>query len=178
MSNTVRFLWFPAVVVAAVFLSRRWPEAMRRDSRLLAAINGVALLCIIATGWLPRIEPIAAIHRWLPHGLFIVDWTAIPFAIGEVLVRFRARPLAAAGRASGLLLLLFVLFLASITGYLGPSYAPLDPMNFRRFQVLHYGVFPTLGVALAIWWYDVGKSKSSDRTIYAGRRANLVLAIS
>ena len=52
------------------------------------------------------------------------------------------RPLAAVARASGLLMLLVVLFLASITGYLGPSYVSLDPMNFRRFQVLHYGVWP------------------------------------
>ena len=101
MSNTFRFLWFPAVIVATVLLSRRWPEAMRRDSRLLAAINGVAVLCLIATGLLPRIAPVAAIHRWLPHGLLIVDWTAIPFAIGEILVRFRARPLAAAARSRG-----------------------------------------------------------------------------
>jgi hypothetical protein len=164
MSNTVRFLWFPAVIMAAVLLSRRWPDAMRRDSRLLAAINGVALLCIIATGWLPRIAPVGAIHRWLPHGLFIVDWTAIPFAIGEILVRFRMRPVAAAARVAGLLMFLGVLFLSSITGYLGPSYGPIDPMNFRRFQILHYGVFPAFGIALVIWWYDIGKSKSLDRT--------------
>jgi hypothetical protein len=26
-------------------------------------------------------------------------------------------------------------------------------MSFRRFQVLHYGVFPSFGVALLVWWY-------------------------
>ena len=46
-----------------------------------------------------------------------------------------------------------VFFLASITGYMGPSYGPIDPMNFRRFQVLHYWVFPSLAIALVSWWY-------------------------
>src|ERR1700722_11581017 len=108
MSTTLRFLWFPAVIMVATFLSRRWPDAMQQDSRLFAVINGVALLCIIATGCLPRKTPLVAIHRWLPHGLFILDWTLIPFAIGEVLVRFRMRPLAAAAQVFGLLVLLGV----------------------------------------------------------------------
>jgi len=89
----------------------------------------------------------------LPHGLLILDWSAIPLAIGETLARARTRPIAAAARASGLLILLVVVVLASITGYLGPSYGPIDAMNVRRFQVLHYWVWPALAVALVIWWY-------------------------
>jgi hypothetical protein len=127
---------------------------MRRVSRCLAVANGLALLCIIATGWLPRTAPIVATHRWLPHGLFILDWSAIPLAIGETLARSRMRPIATAGRASGLIILLGVVFVASITGYLGPSsQGPSDAMTLRRFQMLHYCVLPALAVALVVWWY-------------------------
>jgi hypothetical protein len=164
MSNVARFLWPPLIIMVAALLSRRWPDAMRRGSHLFAAINGVALLCIIATGWLPRTVPVAAIHRWLPHGLLILDWIVIAFAIGEILARFRKRPLAAAVRVFGLLVLLGLLFLASITGYLGPSYGRLEPMTFRRFQILHYCVWPAIGVALVIWWcVGTGERLSTSR---------------
>jgi hypothetical protein len=69
------------------------------------------------------------------------------------LARSRRRRNTAAVRAMGILTLLGVFFLASITGYTGPSYGPIDPMNFRRFQVLHYWVFPSLAIALVSWWY-------------------------
>lgn len=153
MSDAGRILYFPLIIAAAVVLSRRWRGPMRRASRCLAAVNGLALLCIIATGWVHRAGPVAAVHRWLPHALMILDWSVIPFAMGVTLARFRTRPIAAAARAMGLLTLVVVIFLASITGYLGPSYGPIDPMNFRRFQVLHYWAWPSLAIALVRWWY-------------------------
>ena len=73
MRRRVRFLWFPVIIMVAFLLSRRLHDPMRRASRFLAVVNGFALLCIIATGWLPQTAPVAAIHRWLPHGLFILD---------------------------------------------------------------------------------------------------------
>ena len=79
--------------------------------------------------------------------------SAIPLAVGVASARSRRRRNTAAVRAMGILTLLGVFFLASITGYMGPSYGPIDPMNFRRFQVLHYWVFPSLAIALVSWWY-------------------------
>ncbi len=153
MSDTARILCFPLLIIGAVLVSRRWPRAMRRASRCLAVASGFALLCIIATGWLHRPASVAATHKWMSHGLMILDWNAIPLAVGEALARYSGRPLATAARVFGLLCFLFVVFLASITGYVGPSYGPIDAMNFHRFQVLHYWLFPALAVALVIWWY-------------------------
>jgi hypothetical protein len=153
MRDLARFLYVPVMIIVAVMSSRRWPGAMREVSRGLAAANGLVILCIMATGWIHSAGPAGAIHRWLPHGLFIVDWSAIPLAVGVALARSRRRPIAAAARAIGILTLSGAIFLASITGYLGPSYGPIDPMSFRRFQVLHYWVFPSLAIALVSWWY-------------------------
>jgi hypothetical protein len=153
MNDATRLLYPPTIIAAAVILSRRWPRPMRRVSRSLAAVNGLALISIIATGWLHRAGPVASAHRWLSHGLFILDWSAVPVAIGVASARPRRRPIATAARVLGLLALLGALFLASITGYLGPSQGPLDAMSFRRFQVLHYWVWPLPAIALVIWWY-------------------------
>ena len=65
----------------------------------------------------------------------------------------RGHPIATASRAMGLLMLLGVIFLASATGYVGPLHGPIDAMNLRRFQVLHYGVWPSLASALLSWWF-------------------------
>jgi hypothetical protein len=161
MGNAARLLYPPMVIMAAVLLSRRWPRPMQRASRCLAALNGLALLCIFATGWLYRAGPVATVHRWLPHGLFMLDWSAIPLAIGVAAARPRRRPIATAARALGLLILLGTLFLASITGYLGPSRGPIDTMSFRRFQVLHYWVWPSVAIVLVVRWYRSPKAAES-----------------
>ncbi len=153
MNVVAQLLYPPTVITAAVLLSRRWPRPMRLTSRSLAAVNGLVLLIIIATGWLHRAGPVAMAHRWLPHALFILDWSAVPLAIGIVSAHPGRRPVATAARAVGLLILWATLFLASITGYLGPSHGQTDSMSFRRFQVLHYGVWPVLAIALVFWWY-------------------------
>jgi len=103
MSGLVGFLSFPVIAVAACLLARRWPNRMRRASRGLALVNGLALLFIMATGWIYCAGPTAQVHRWLPHGLLIVDWCAIPLAIGETVARPRSRLLTTAARAAGLL---------------------------------------------------------------------------
>jgi hypothetical protein len=155
--NDAARLWYPPMIIAAaVILSRRWPRAMRRLSRCLAAVNGLALISIIATGWLHSAGPVASApsaHSCLSHGLFVLDWSAVPLAIGVASARPRRRPIATAARVLGLLALFGALFLGSITGYLGPSQGPLDAMSFRRFQVLHYWVWPLPAIALVIWWY-------------------------
>jgi hypothetical protein len=155
VSEAIGALWFPALIAAAVLLSRRWPIAMRRVSRGLALAVGAALLCIVVSGLAHGSRPAGAIHRWLSHGLLILAWNAIPLAIGVTLARVRARPIIAAGRILGLLLLLVILFVASFTGYLGPSQGPIDARSLTRFRVLHYGLWPSVSIALVVWWsYD------------------------
>jgi hypothetical protein len=69
------------------------------------------------------------------------------------LARSRMRSIGSAARALGLLILLGVVFVATITGHLGPSHGPIDAMSLRRFQMLHYCVSAALAVALVVWWY-------------------------
>ena len=51
MGDAVRLLSFPVAIASGTLLGWRWPDVMRRIARSLAAATGVALLCIIATGW-------------------------------------------------------------------------------------------------------------------------------
>jgi hypothetical protein len=170
MNSVARTLYFPVMIAAAVILSRRWPAPMRRASRCLAAANALALLCIIATGWAHHPELVAEIHRWFPHVLIIVDWIAIPLAIGVTLAHPRGHPIATAARAMGLLMILGVIFLASITGYAGPLHGPIDAMSVRRFQVLHYWLWPSLASAHVSWWYF--RRTVTDPALDRAARAN------
>ena len=150
---------FPMIVAAAaLLLSWRWPGAMSRASRCLAVASGVVLLGIMATGWGHRPGPVAATHRWLPHALIILEFYAIPLAIGVALAYPRGRPLAKAARVLGLLAVLGAILIESFTGYLGPSYMgpsneQINAMTLRRFRVLHYWVLPSVAIVLVILWY-------------------------
>jgi hypothetical protein len=162
MGDTFGVLSFPMILSAAVLLSWRWPGVMRRVARSFAAVTIAALLCIIVTGWGHRHELAAPIHRWLPHGLFILAWSAVPFAVGVTMASLR-RPVVATVRAFALLALLGVLFLASVTGYLGPSRGPIDALRLQRFQVFHYWVLPSLAMALALaWYYGLGPNRGTS----------------
>ncbi len=127
---------------------------MRRVSRSLAFTVGATLLCIVVSGFAAHGSSLAvATHRWLSHGSLILAWNAIPLAIGVNLAWVRAHPIIRAGRCVGLLLLLGGLFVASFTGYLSPSQGPIDGLSLIRFRVLHYGLCPSVSVALVAWWY-------------------------
>jgi hypothetical protein len=153
MSKAAGFLWFPVFVAVALLLSRRWPIAMRRVSRGLAISVGLAVVCLVVSGLAHGSHLAATIHRWLSHGLLIWAWNAIPLAIGVTLARACARPIVAVGRTFGLLLLLVVLFVASFTGYLGPSLGPTDALSLTRFRVHHYGLWPSVSIVLVAGWY-------------------------
>ena len=85
-----------------------------------------------------------------------------------------AGPILAVGQVLGLLLLLVVLFVASFTGYLGPSHGPSDALSVTRFRVLHYGLWPSVSIALVAGWYhepgaDRGRgSRSHDAILTEG----------
>ena len=116
-----------AVVAVAVLLALRWPEAMRRVSRGLAGVAGVALLGVIATGWIHHPRIVVVTHKWSAHGLFILYWNAAPLAIGLTLIRGRSHPLSTVVRVVMFLFLLGVLLAASLTGYLVRP--PVRPMR-------------------------------------------------
>jgi hypothetical protein len=169
VTKALQVLWFPAAVIAVTaLLGRRWPTALRRASRCLAGVVGAALLGIVVSGLAHGSRPAAAIHRWLPHGLLILARSAIPLAIGVTLAGSRRRPFVRAGRSLGLVLLLGALWVASLTGYLGPSQGPIDAVSLARFRMLHYGLCPSVSFALVIWWYHGlevdGGPRSRDRS--------------
>jgi hypothetical protein len=153
MGEAAGLLSFPAIVAVGLLLGRWWPGTMRSVARSHAVVTGVALLGIIATGWGHDWGPAATVHRRLSQALLIWDWNAVPFSIGVSLARPRGRPFVAVASALAPIATPGAIFLASITGYLGPSYGPIDPMTYTRFRVLHYGVFPWLALGLSGAWY-------------------------
>ena len=174
MSEAVGFFWLPTLIAVALLLSRRWPFVMRRVSRGLAVTVGLTVVCLVISGLAHGSQVAAMIHRWLSHGLLFWAWSAIPLAIGVTVARARAGPILAVGQVLGLLLLLVVLFVASFTGYLGPSHGPSDALSVTRFRVLHYGLWPSVSIALVAGWYhepgaDRGRgSRSHDAILTEG----------
>jgi hypothetical protein len=164
VSEAIGALWFPVLVAGAVLLSWRWPIAMRRVSRGLAFVVGGTLLCIVVRGLAHGSSPAVAIHRWLSRGLLILAWNAIPLALGATLAWARARPIVTMARSLGIPLLLGVLFVASFTGYLGPSQGPIDALSLTRFRVLHYGLCPSASIALVVWWYHEPEADRGPRS--------------
>ena len=153
MSDIVRVLSFPTTIAIGTFLGRKWPDVTHRVARSFAAVVCALLLVILATGWGHDRERLAALHRWTPHLLLTLAWSVVPFTIGVTIACARHRPLVAAGYVTASLLSLGAMFVASLTGYIGPSRGPIDPMNLVRFKVMHYGVFPAVTVALAAVGY-------------------------
>ena len=133
-------MMIPVWITVAFFLTRRWPDAIRLASRVLAVAIGASLLCVVAAGWAHDLGSVASTHNWSSHVIFILAWHAVPFAIGVALGRPGGHSLAASARVAGLSTLLGVIFLASITGYLGPSYGQVYEMSLVRFRVLHFWV--------------------------------------
>jgi hypothetical protein len=159
MSKAVGFLWLPVLVAAALILSRRWPIGMRRASRGLAISVGLAVVCVVITGLAHGSNVAATIHRWLSHGLLVWAWSVILPSIGIALVGARSRPIVALMRTFGLSLLLVVLFVASLTGYLGPSRGPIDALSLARFRMLHFRLWPTVSIVLISAWYYQPKAE-------------------
>jgi hypothetical protein len=153
MDDAARMASFPVTIAVGMLLGWRRPELLRRVARAFAAVTGIALGCIIATGWGHDQELASSIHRWLSHSLFILTWNTVPFTVGVALARSRGRPVATVRDILVPVAVLGIIFLASVTGYLGPSHRPIGPMTLNRFRVFHYGVFPSLAVGLSALWY-------------------------
>jgi hypothetical protein len=147
------------VLVGAATWSVREPRAALVIGRcLVAALIGLFAV-VLATGIVRAGgrggDGVGWVHHGCGHLMPICAWSAIPIgaaaAIGRA-IRIR-RPLGAFARILAGLAVLGLSFLASITGYLGPTHGRREPMALNRFYVLHYGVFPgLLAIALAGWW--------------------------
>ena len=166
MYETIAILWFPAVVGTTVLLSSRWPIAMRRVSLCFAYAVGATLLCIAVTG-LGRSSargccgPSVALP-WFADLRFGMP-SRLPSAVTSlvpVLARWRRRcdPFRSyscwgsySSRRSRVIW--------------EPSHVPIDGMSLDRFRVMHYGVCPVLGFALAVG----GGSMASGRMCVRGR---------
>ena len=141
MRDAYGVLSIPVILVTAVLLTRRWPGVMRRVSRCLAAVTVAALVCVIVTGWRHRPDLTGAIHWWVSHGVMILAWNAIPFATGVTMASLR-RPVVQHTSPWPWSRLLVVLFLASVTGYVGPAYGPIDALASGDFRCCTTGHFP------------------------------------
>jgi hypothetical protein len=144
---------FVVEMIVGFVLARRWPEAMRQVSRGMSLACGLCVVGIVATGSAHHVEPLGDVHRWLPHALFIVAWNVVPIAAGVEFAQLSAPPLRVTIRALGRMFLIPVLWVDCLTGYVGPSHGPIDPMNLRRFEILHFWLGPLAAFALVIWWF-------------------------
>lgn len=153
-----------AFIVGAVF-ARYQSERARKVMRVGAACLGVHWACLVVTGVFRLTSPAMFSHRWAAHALVNALWWIVPFGIGAICShRFATRPIVSAMQVIAGVILLCAGFLASFTGYLGPSF----PENLReetalRFRTLHLVFLPAVGGALILnWWHFFRPRKFSS----------------
>jgi len=148
----MQFFLFPALIVAAWFLSGKRSELVRKACRSLALVVLCLLFALAVTGLLRSGE--SEIHKWLGHGLLIVVWLTVPIGIGSTLQRNLAPRRSSAVCHTVLLFgVLGVALLSSVTGYLGPlRNEGISEESLNRFIVLHKIVFPAALATLSLAW--------------------------
>jgi hypothetical protein len=126
-------------------------------ARTMAATLGAALGILLVSGLGNLAGPLGQVHRWTAHGLVILLWLCLPFAIVVLLVqKLRQLPFASIGQALALLFCLPVSLVTAFTGYLGPFQNPdLDEATRNRFNVLHMVVLPSILAALFVSWFFI-----------------------
>jgi cytochrome bd-type quinol oxidase subunit 2 len=173
MAETMRWSLIAGLFVAGWLLSKSHREAVRKCARVLPVAAGMILVGLTLTGWLRLVADPFEIHRWAGQALIIVVWLGIPFAVGVLFQRhFRRRPIASICQLLTLLFLFALVFLAALTGYLGPSHANETGQQIRnvseetrtRFNILHLFVLPGLCFALLIQWWRLFAPATDDRT--------------
>ena len=163
LTDALRFLLLPTIVVAAWLISSRYPERARQAARLLGLILTAVLVAIAVTGLQRQANP-DSIHKWFGHGSLIAVWLAAPFAIGVILQRrIRRRPVLAVFQCFMVLASVGLNLVGGFTGYIGPSWQThVEADNERlveettnRFYVLHGVVLPCLYLAFLAGWIAI-----------------------
>lgn len=147
--------------VGGWLLSRAKPVFARQLSciQLYAAL--ATILVLLVTGVMRNDGRWGEAHRWTGHSLLIGMWLSGPLIIAGILQReWRQRPLVAIGNAVVWGALILLIFSATVTGYLGPSYQLWDDPNVaeqlreatnNRFRVLHLYILPATIIVLMLW---------------------------
>jgi hypothetical protein len=161
MFELIRLLLLPAIAVGAWFLSRSRPELARSLSRGLCVVLLIVLAALAITGYLHPSETFASAHRWSGHSLVIIAWVGVPFGIGVGLQQHGHDPAVAAFLTLGLIALLGVVVIASISGYSGATHVEgITEESLNRFKVLHLGFFPAIIAALLAGWLWLLRSRN------------------
>jgi hypothetical protein len=165
-----RGLVFLGLIVAGWLVSKYRSELARKTVRILPIIAGVLVGSLVLTGYLrmmgmPTMGLNAETHRWTGHAIVIFLWLSMPFGGGVLLQKcFRRRTLIAVLQLVVLLIIPAIGLLASITGYLGPTYSPpVSEETHKRFEILHEYFLPGILVALLVewWWFFRPQTSSS-----------------
>jgi hypothetical protein len=155
LDEILRIAFSFGILVGGWFLSRRKPGIAKIITRSFLAVI-VALLALLAITGIQHATQ-GELHRWTGHGLTIVVWLWFVCMLGEVWGRRWPHHF---GAILGLSMLLVVCvslgFLASITGFLGPSHRNKpSEQEMNRFIVLHQFALPflfSLSLAVIGWW--------------------------
>lgn len=180
-------IWLIVIVlifVAALNWAFRSEASLRRFTHW--AIAGILAVCVAlsATGLLKVISPapnprstpaVDSIHRWVGVALpnIIGGLAPLCIAVGVRWLMMPGKRWHGALQIAASLGVFALSFLASLTGYLGPSHVHYNALlryreeTFNRFQVLHVVVLPSmLTCLLAAWlvvpWWSRHRARRRD----------------
>lgn len=166
MGAMLPWLWLPCVATVGWFVARRDAEFADRTCRQFAMITSGILAVAVLSGVAGTFAGADLVHRWTSPVLIVLLWQAAPFSAGVLLRReFFDRPVLASVKGGALLALFGVTWLASLTGYLGPSNheAPMEETR-NRFVVLHLWVLPALAAMLHGGWFWILRREATRAT--------------
>ena len=177
------------IFVAALNWAFRAEASLRRAMHW--AIVTLLTVCVVlsATGLVKAISPapnsgsmqaVDNIHRWVGVMLPIVIGGLAPLfiAIGVRWLTTSGKRWHGALQVAASLGVFALSFLASVTGYIGPTYmlydGPMAAESLLRFRVYHMGIFPVMLVGTLVawlvipWWSRRRASWRSEAIAMAG----------
>ena len=151
----------PALVLSLLgigwILAKHEPAVVTILSRAALALAAVLFCGLIVTGL--QHAAWGETHRWTSYWLLFLVWSWSSFSLGAAWWQQWPKVWALLGRTALLIASAGLVFLASVSGYLGgPTHAPdAGEETYNRFVFLHQIVLPNLlclSIGLLGWWQE------------------------